>query len=104
MDRFENNLNRLLREYVSEEDLQKLISGDQNLINEVNPVAKAKFNAYLNIRRGMELCEDREFNELVEKKAQDYRKRMAGRVKQDRERLLLEEEQENNQEEKEVLV
>ena len=89
---YEKTLNRLLKKYVTAEEYDKLMSGDEQLIKETSPLAQAKYAAYLKLKESLYLSGNREFNRLVEQKAKNYRAEKTRTWKEDRRKLLEEEE------------
>ena len=91
MSRYDSNLTRILKQYVSEENLAKLMSGDPAQIATVDSISKAKFETYKRLIASAELCENEEFNQLVEQHATEFRNSMKGKIPAMRDKMVLEE-------------
>ena len=82
-------LSNMLKKYVSDEDYKTIMSGDAIAISQMSPTAQAKYKAYRSLCESLSLCDDEEFNRLVEEKATAYRKNFMANF--DREKFLNEE-------------
>ena len=70
----EEPIRRLALQYMKEEDLLALESGEQDRILAIQDKnARAKYEMAIKLMEGLMLCADRDFNRLVEEKAQRYR-------------------------------
>lgn len=82
-------LANMLKMYVSDKDYKTIMSGDAIAISRMSPTAQAKYKAYRSLCESLSLCDDEEFNRLVEEKATAYRQNYMANF--DREKLLNEE-------------
>lgn len=82
-------LANMLKKYVSDEDYKTIMSGDAIAISQMSPTAQAKYKAYRSLCESLSLCDDEEFNRLVEEKATAYRQNFMANF--DREKFLNEE-------------
>lgn len=82
-------LANMLKKYVSDEDYKTIMSGDPIAISQLSPNAQAKYKAYRGLCESLSLCDNEEFNRLVEEKATTYRKNFMKNF--DREKFLNEE-------------
>ena len=82
-------LSNMLKKYVSDEDYKTIMSGDAIAISQMSPTAQAKYKAYRSLCESLSLCDNEEFNRLVEEKATAYRNNFMANF--DREKFLNEE-------------
>lgn len=82
-------LANMLKKYVSDDDYKTIMSGDPIAISHLSPNAQAKYKAYRGLCKSLNLCDNEEFNRLVEEKAAAYRKSFMSNF--DREKFLNEE-------------
>lgn len=82
-NRYTRNLYRIAKQYIKQEEWEKLSSNDPVLINEVRSTHPESYNRWItlqNLIKGVELLEDDNFNRLVEEKANRYRKQQLNEI------------------------
>lgn len=82
-NRYTRNLYRIAKQYIKQEEWEKLSSNDPVLINEVRSTHPESYNRWItlqNLIKGVELLEDDNFNRLVEEKANRYRKQQLSEI------------------------
>lgn len=77
-------LKGLLKKYVSDEEYNTIMGGDPMAISRLSPSAQAKYNAYRALCESLDLCDNEEFNRLVESKAAAYRKEYMSKFDRDK--------------------
>lgn len=82
-------LANMLRKYVSDKDYKTIMSGDAIAISKMSPTAQAKYKACCSLCESLSLCDNEEFNRLVEEKATAHRQNVMANF--DREKFLKEE-------------
>lgn len=82
-NRYTRNLYKIAKQYIKQEEWEKLSSNDPVLINEVRSTYPESYNRWItlqNLIKGVELLEDDNFNRLVEEKANRYRKQQLNEI------------------------
>ena len=82
-NRYTRNLYRIAKQYIKQEEWEKLSSNNPVLINEVRSTHPESYNRWItlqNLIKGVELLEDDNFNRLVEEKANRYRKQQLSEI------------------------